>query len=113
VGRPRRLLVAFIACAVPVLLWLDRGALFAVVALLSFTPMLLFAALAREWPPRRRAPGPLDALLVVPLTFVAAGLITEWRPLTCLLLGVALYVPLVLIGLARHPARATRRPAAR
>jgi len=65
--------------AIPAQLWQERGALFGIVALLTYPPIFLLGAFAREWLLRPRPPGPrwrapLGPLPIVPLTFCAAGL---------------------------------------
>jgi hypothetical protein len=45
---PARLLLLLMAVAVPIQVWIDRGALFGVVAALTFAPMMLLGALAHD-----------------------------------------------------------------
>jgi hypothetical protein len=44
---PIRWIVPLIAVAIPVQVWMDRGALFGLVAALTFPPMMLLGAFAK------------------------------------------------------------------
>jgi hypothetical protein len=103
-----RWVLPVVALAIPIQVWMDRGALFGVVAALTFPPMLLLGAFASEWLLRPRPPGPrivapAGPLLVVPLAFVAAGWLLDMSAPHALLVGIALYVPLAVLAVLRHP----------
>jgi len=103
-----RVFAVVMAVAVPAAAWDERGALFGIVAFLTFAPMILLGTFARGWllRPRGRGPralAPLGALPVVPLGFVACGLVTDWPPLTCLLPGAVAWLGISALALVRHP----------
>ncbi|MDA0182285.1 hypothetical protein OJ997_18405 [Solirubrobacter phytolaccae] len=107
---PLRLLTAVAVCAIPVEVWSERGALFGIVALLTFPPLILLGLFARDWllkprPPGPRALAPLGPLPIVPMAFVLFGWLTELSPLVCLLIGLAIYLPMALQAVICHPSQ--------
>jgi hypothetical protein len=105
-----RLVLPLVAFAIPVQVWIDRGPLFGLVAAATFTPMILLGTFAKSWLLRPRPPGPrvlalLGPLPIVPLIFVVSGWLLKLPPVAALFAGVALYVPLAILALIRHPGR--------
>ncbi|RKQ84869.1 hypothetical protein C8N24_6499 [Solirubrobacter pauli] len=105
---PTRFLLPLLAVAIPVQVWIDRGPLFGLVAAATFPPMFLLTTFAREWLLKPRPPGPrllalAGPLPILPLAFVTTGWLLDLSPKAALLVGVALYLPLALLGAIRHP----------
>ena len=105
---PARLILPLVALAIPVQVWIDRGALFGLVAAATFPPIILLGVFAREWLLRPRPPGPrilelAGPLPIVPMAFVCAGWLLELSSAPALLVGIALYLPLAAVAVFRHP----------
>ena len=105
---PIRWVAPLVAVAIPIQVWMDRGASFGVVAALTFTPMIVLGAFAGEWLLRSRPPGPrflapAGPLPIVPLMFVVSGWLLDLSATHALLVGLALYLPLAALAVLRHP----------
>jgi hypothetical protein len=109
---PARFVLPLVAIAIPVQVWIDRGALFGLVAAATFPPIFLLAVFAQEWllrprPPRPRFLAPLGPLPIIPMAFVASGWLLELSPTVALLVGIIFYLPLAAASVLQHPGNAT------
>jgi hypothetical protein len=86
---------------------MDAGALFGVVAALTVVAVVvgLFALgwLLKPRPPGPRILAPLGALPMLPMVFVLAGWLLGLSARDALLAALAVFVPMALLAVLRHP----------
>jgi hypothetical protein len=89
-GAWRKVFYVVLAIALPAAVWAQRGAVVGVVALAVYAGIFLMGAFGHDallgWSARHVA---LDALLIVPLAFLALAMCTGWPVGLCVLIAVA------------------------
>jgi uncharacterized membrane protein (DUF2068 family) len=108
-GTWRKVFYVVLAIALPAAVWAQRGAVVGVVALAVYAGIFLMGAFGHDallgWSARHVA---LDALLIVPLAFLALALCTGWPVGLCVLIAVAAGAVLVPVAARRRGGRRAR-----